>query len=82
MIGIYINFNATTDLLKVESQLEALDGYEVGSSSNEEPCWLIGEYSVDGEEAPFSEEECKELQEIAEKILKDNGIEYSITVSA
>ena len=82
MIGIYINFNNQSDFESVESELEELGGFEVGGHGPNEPCVLLCEYSVDGEEADFTQEECAEIRRKAEEILIQNGIVYSITVSA
>ena len=82
MIGIYINFNSTNDFESVESQLDALGGYEVGGNSEDEPCWKLCEYSVDGEESDFTQEECEEIRKKAEIFLQTKCIQYSITVTA
>jgi hypothetical protein len=82
MIGIYVNFNSTADLKEVEKDLEKLGGYEVCGHDAESPCWKLGEYSVDGEAADFTEEECNSIRKHAEDLLKSLKIDYSVTVSS
>ena len=82
MIGIFINFESQTALESVELELEKLGGYEVGGHGPNEPCVCLCEYSVDGEDAEFTEEECVEIRKEAETMLIQKGIVYSITVSA
>lgn len=82
MIGIYINFNSNEDLELIESELQSLAGFEVGGHSEYQPVWLLCEYSVDGEISDFTEEECNDIRMSAEKLLNENLIEYTITVSS
>lgn len=85
MIGIYINFNSQSDLEKVEDDLDRLSGYEVGGNSPDEPVWLLCYHSPESEDDEDNCHEYEEAQEIraeAEALLKQQGINYSITESA
>jgi|JI10StandDraft_1071094.scaffolds.fasta_scaffold478652_2 hypothetical protein len=85
MIGIYINFNNNGDLEKVENELQEIGGYEVGGNGPNEPCWLLCSHSPEDKrevDECVEYEEAQEIRAIAEAMLNQNGLKYSITESA
>lgn len=85
MIGIYINFNSNEDLEKVENELQGIGGYEVGGNGPDEPCWLLCSHSPEDKremDECLEHDEAKKVKAEAEALLKQQGINYSITESA